>query len=303
MSHKHFLTNENLKLIWDVLTENEVFTNQSKEFLIKINYLLNQNIQPFYEEELGKNQHISLMELNKKFISLLLNHIQQTKITQLHHVNNEQPSKKELITSEDIQSHRQTQFEKDLSQKQKEFTNAMSLPVPPTPVFQDKKDEPLSELELEIKRTMAQRNYDIEIIQNNIHQVNADPSWLKPQETSVKKEKLIYQNTLTNSSNSHSSTSHSSTNPIKYIKIENKELDENILKKEIVDLNQTKKHISWADESINLEDDLFKKLKMIPKKTDDPNNLERRIENIEKKMGNIEQMLELILKKNENNLL
>ena len=294
MPSKHFLTNENMKLIWDVLMENELFNNQTKDFLIKINYLVNQNTQPFYEEEINKKQNISLMELNKKFISLLLNHIHQNLLKG-------QNSKKELVTSEEIQNHKQTQFEKELNQKQKEFTNSMSLPIPPTPEFQDKMDEPLSELELEIKKTMAQRNYDIEMIHHhNIHQNNvADRSWLKPQETSVKKEKLTFQN-----------NAKTSLDPIKYIKIETQEIDPTLVKKEMVDLEAPKKHISWADETqpTLLETDLFSKLKMLPSNNNNENEdtsaaIEKRMDKMEHKLEKIEQMLQLLLKKNEDYLL
>jgi hypothetical protein len=287
-----FLSNENMKLLWDVLMDHELFQNKSKDFLLQINYLLNQNIQSFYEKE--KSHTSNLMELNKKFISLLLLHIQ--KILQPSKNNDTETTfemrkgtKQNLITSEEIQNHRQTQFEKELNTKQQEFTNAMTLPVPPTPSFQDKTDEPLTELELEIKRTIAQRNYDIEQIQNNIHQIKTDPTWLTAQETSIKKEKL----TLPLNNKESKETKETA---IKYIKIENKEIDDNILKKEIIDLNVSKKHISWKDELNEdiLENNLFKKLKPLPSQE---NILTERMEKMETKLEKIEKMLEQILKK------
>ena len=286
MSTTHpFLTNENMKLLWDVLMENELFQNKSKDFLIKINYLVNQNIHSFFEQEKTKSQN--LMDLNKKFITLLLNHIQKIVLTEEAKSVVVKPN---LVTSEDIQNHRQTQFERELISKPQEFTNAMTLPVPPTPTFQDKRDEPLSELELEIKRTMAQRNYDIEQIQNNIHQIQVDPSWLTGQETSIKKEKLNYPGKV----------EPKKENPIKYIKIENKEIDNSLLKKEIVDLNVTQKHITWDDEredeknkEDSLESQLFLKLKKLPPQP----NLTERMEKMEGKLEKIEQMLELLINK------
>lgn len=280
-----FLTNENMKLLWDVLMENELFQNKSKDFLIKINYLVNQNIHAFFEQEKIHSQN--LMDLNKKFITLLLNHIQKMVLTEEVKPIVVKPN---LVTSEDIQNHRQTEFERDLSSKQQEFTNAMTLPVPPTPTFQDKRDEPLTELELEIKKTIAQRNYDIEQIQNNIHQIKTDSSWLTGQETSIKKEKLNYPGKV----------EPKKENPIKYIKIENKEIDSSLLKKEIVDLNVTQKHITWDDEredeknkEDSLESQLFLKLKKLPPQP----NLTERMEKMECKLEKIEQMLELLINK------
>ena len=66
MSIQTFLTNENMKLLWDVLMDNEIFQNKPREFLLKINTLFNQNISDFYEKE--KTNFSSLLELNKKFI-------------------------------------------------------------------------------------------------------------------------------------------------------------------------------------------------------------------------------------------
>jgi len=296
MSTIQFLTNENLKLLWDVFMENDIIKNKSRENLVIINNIFNQNINGFYEQEININKSgLSLIELNKKFITLFINHIQKTF---------SKPSNQQFITAEEIQNHRQTQFEKDLTTKQQEFTNAMTLPVPPTPTFQDKIDEPISELELEIKRTIAQRNYDIEKIQNNIHSVNSDTSsWLTSQETSVKKEKLNYSNPkskpLTNTL-----TNNKSIPEIKYIKIENN-LDDNILKKDIVDLNTTinpnpKKNVQWSDETEDvLETNLFKKLKILPQKNE-TEKLTERIYIIETKLNKIEQMLEQFINKNKN---
>jgi hypothetical protein len=297
MSTNQFLSNENMKLLWDVLMENELFQNKPKEFLIKINNLINQNIQAFYEQE--RNNVQNLIELNKKFISLLLNHIQKM---------DQQPpitKKQTLITSEEIQNHRQSQFEKDLNLKQKEFTNAMTLPVPPTPVFKDNMDQPLSELELEIKKTIAQRNYDIEVIQNNIHQVKSDPTWLTSQETSVKKEKLNLQTLFKQPQEQKQPTEQKepiiNRQPIKYIKIENQELDDTFVKKEAIDLNR---HVSWSDESnedYKPELKFFKKFKVLETIEQNQGKIEdSRLDQLESKISKMEQILELILKKLKN---
>lgn len=290
MSINHFLSNDNLRLLWDVIIENELVKNKNTDFLVQINNIMNQNINGFYENELKNNHNTSLIELNKKFIMLLINHIQKTFF---------KPNK-QLITSEEIQTNRMNQFEKELTLKQQEFTNAMSLPVPPTPTFQDKIDEPISELELEIKRTIAQRNYDIEKIHNNINinNVSGDPSsWLTSQETSIKKEKLNIANNLKSSINNKSIPPE-----IKYIKIENN-LDNNILKNDIIDLN-LRKNVQWADETEDIfETDLFKKLKVLPQTEmiKPEENLVQRIENMETKINKIEKMLEIITNNSNNN--
>ena len=42
---------------------------------------------------------------------------------------------KQLYTSQEIQAERKSQFESDFTQKQNEFTRAMSVPVPEIPKF------------------------------------------------------------------------------------------------------------------------------------------------------------------------
>lgn len=303
MSNPTFLTNQNMKLLWDVLMENELFQNKPRDFLLKINTLFNEIISDFYEKE--KTKSSSLLELNKKFITLFINHVHQLNSKP---GNNSRNNSNTFITHQEIQANRINEFEKNLSQIKQDFTNAMALPVPPTPEFKDKIDEPISELELEIKKTMAQRNYDIEVIHNNIQTLSNESAtnssnWLKAQETSIKKEKLSF-----------STKPSASEIPIKYIKIENKNLDNSILKKDIIDLNPNKeKHISWdldtfnnvKDERIDKgtedESNLFKKLKKVENnyqlevELEVPSNFVKRIDSLETRLEKIEEMLKTII--------
>jgi len=181
ISIQSFLTNENMKLLWDVLMDNEIFQNKPREFLLKINTLFNENISDFYEKE--KTNFSSLLELNKKFISLFIRYIQQ--INSKHEIKTNKSSNT-FITHQEIQANRINEFEKNLNLVKQDFTNAMALPVPPTPEFKDKIEESMTELEVEIKKTMAQRNYDIEVIHNNIQTLSNESgtnssNWFKGQ--------------------------------------------------------------------------------------------------------------------------
>jgi hypothetical protein len=232
------------------------------------------------------------------FITLFINHVQQLNSKPS---NNSRNNSNTFITHQEIQANRINEFEKNLSQIKQDFTNAMALPVPPTPEFKDKIEEPMTELEIEIKKTMAQRNYDIEIIHNNIQTLSNESgtnssNWLKAQETSIKKEKLSF------------STKKPNEIPIKYIKIENNNLDNSILKKDIIDLNPNKdKHISWSldtfnegtDKGLQEEDEsnLFKKLKKVDvENTFEPSNFVKRIDGLETRLEKIEEMLKTIIK-------
>ena len=229
MSINQFLDKENIELLWEVLTD-EPLIKQLCDSVIKIKtvmHIFQTNLQEFFETE-RKNSN-SLIELNKKYIILIINYVMKVKnnnsVQELPtnnpyrkiKIHQEEPVK-QAITFEEIQNDRKTLFEKELNKKQEEFTNAMTLPVPPVPNFSDNLDQPLSEIELEIKRIKEQRNYDIEIINNTNKNSSSsvDENWLKPQETSIKNEKLMKLTSMTG-------------------------------------LNTNNKHISWEDEKIQAE--------------------------------------------------
>ena len=133
MSINDFLTKPNVDLLWEVIIDDELFKNKPKELINQIGNMFAQNLRGFNEVE--KNNSNNLINMNKKFIELILNRSYSI----INFNKNPVPpqKQKELITSTDLLSDRMTQFEKELSQKQSEFTNAMSLPVPPVPKFSD----------------------------------------------------------------------------------------------------------------------------------------------------------------------
>ena len=283
MSVNDFLTKQNVDLLWEVIIDDDLFKNKPKELINEIGSMFTQTLRGFNDFE--KNNSNTLMSMNKKFIGLMLNRSRSIIIS------NKNPApvqkQKELITYTDLQTERMSQFEKDLSQKQSEFTNAMSLPVPPVPKFSDNNlDEPMGEMELAIKKAVEQRNYDIEQVSKNLNKSNVD-SWLKPQETSLKSEKITPQNKQ-------------NPNSLKYIKIDTQNIENTIIKKDIIDLGP-KKQITWEDENISLqvieeenalfEDDIFKKLKKIDPKIDESSNINVSI-NINDRMNILEDKLE-----------
>ena len=294
MSINDFLTKGNVDLLWEVIIDDELFKNKPKELINQIGNMFVQNLKGFNESE--KNNSNNLINMNKKFIELILNRSYSIINFNKNPIppQKEKEKEKELITSTDLLSDRMTQFEKELSQKQSEFTNAMSLTVPPVPKFSDNNlDGPMGEMDLAIKKALEQRNYDIEQLNKTLSKSNQDSSWLKSQETSVKSEKLMPLNNVAQKSNvskvnSSNLNTNTNTNTLKYIKIDQETIENSIIKKDIIDLNQ-KKHITWKDDNIRLhivdeteeqndinkdkvfEDIIFKKLKKI---TPQSNNVE-----------------------------
>jgi len=233
-----FLKNQNISLLWDILSdENTMIKNGSKQFVENIFKVFKDNIIPFYEYESKKGT--SLFDMNKKYIMFILNYINNNQQIKKPSIIKQKTDEKVLITYEEIQNNRQTQFEQDLNKRQNEFTSAMTLPIPPVPDFSIKlDDEPIKEISETIKQITAQRNYDIEQINKNYLQSQQD--FLKPQETSIKNEKLTH--VLSNNTNDIN-------NNLKYIKIDNnKELDSSVYRSQVIDLNssqEVKKHVSW----------------------------------------------------------
>jgi len=304
MSTNDFLTKQNVDLLWEVIIDDDLFKNKPKELINQIGSIFTQNLRGFNEAE--KNNSSNLMSMNKRFIGLMLNHSYSIINT------NKNPTtvqkQKELITSTDLQTERMSQFEKDLSQKQSEFTNAMSLPVPPVPKFSDNNlDEPIGEMELAIKKAVEQRNYDIEQVNRTLNKSNAD-SWLKPQETSLKSEKIVPLKNQKSDSNFYHENS-PAQNSLKYIKIDNENIENTIIKKDIIDLSK-QKHISWEDENVSLqivekendiiENNIFKKLKKlspeINQDSDESFKINNRMNILEDKIEGLNNKIDLIIK-------
>lgn len=206
MSTTNFLHKDNLKILCDVIFDEDIIKKQTREFQENIFNLFMVNTKGFYEVE-SKNI-TNLVDMNKKYILLILNHanksIQKMGISEYKKIKilDEEPKNgNELITYEEIQNDKRSQFDKDLNKRQDEFTSAMTLPIPPIPKFSDNyEDGPISEMEKAIQEITAQRNYDVEQINKNNNSIvssNVD-NWLKPQETSVKTDKLSQQLQINN---------------------------------------------------------------------------------------------------------
>lgn len=148
-----FLKQPNVQMIWEIIAEHPAIKGQPPKVSSEIYNVMIQNIQGFYEKEnAGLN---SLVELNKKFISILIHHVSQH-YAQKSHSN---------VKIEDIQYERQSKFEQELKQKQSDFSSAMTLPTPPTPRFKDDTPElPMTEMAAALKKATEQRNYDMEVI-------------------------------------------------------------------------------------------------------------------------------------------
>jgi hypothetical protein len=118
----------------------------------------------------------------------------------------------------------------------------MALPVPPVPKFSDNlEDGPISEIDKAIKELTSQRNYDVEqISRSNNNNLNSNTdNWLKPQETSVKNDKLAPQQPIQNGNiNGNNSR-------LKYLKIDNENVENQVISLDREKQISPKKNVTW----------------------------------------------------------
>jgi len=294
MNISNFLTKQNISMIWDVISDEDIFKFLARDGQLKISEVFTNNLKGFYDNEILKTN--TLIELNKKYILLMLTFIKKnypqkpSKITILEEVS--PTNQKNLITYEEIQNDRKSQFDKDLSRHQEEFANAMTLKVPPVPDFNDKVEEkPITEMEKIIKEMTAQRNYEVEQINRGFNSQPQNDNWLKPQETSIKNEKL--QSPL-KQENVNSNINSNVNNKLKYLKIENDEVTLNTF--------ENKKNVTWGEnatrefeenEIINndslIEQSIFKKLKRIEPKQDSNEETQKNIIALTKRLSEMQE--------------
>jgi hypothetical protein len=123
----------------------------------------------------------------------------------------------------------------------------MALPVPPVPKFSDNlEDGPISEIEKAIKELTSQRNYDVEQINksnNNSLSSNTD-NWLKPQETSVKNDKLSPQPQNIQNGNINGNINGNNSR-LKYLKIDNENIENQVISLDREKQISPKKNVTW----------------------------------------------------------
>ena len=294
MSINMFTKKENIQMLWDVISDEDIFRFLSPDIQSKVYNLFLNNIQGFHELERTKTN--SLVDINKKYILLILNHIRKTYPYQPSKIviHNETPLK-ELITFEEIQNDKKSKIDRDFNRRQEEFEDSMTLKPPAVPEFADKKtDTPIKEMDKILKEMQAQRNYEVEQINRSYNTSNQVDNWLKPQETSLKTEKFEAR-----------MEQPQSNNRFKYLN----ELDQNLSPKKNVSFsnNDVVNVFSEHDEE---DINIFSKLKKVNKEERKEDNIrleidesivndtklnEDRIEKLERNVANLNEKMDKIL--------
>jgi hypothetical protein len=247
-TQQYFLKRENIELLWEVLQENSIIKSCPPTEKQKVQQVFVNNLQTFSQN--SKNIH-SLTELNKAYMTAMIAYVRdQVTLTP-------SPVPLQGVTHEEIQNKRANEFERNLKSMQDDFQNSVSSHVPPTPDFRFESDKPLENLEVEMKKYMTQRNYDVQSI------FPAPPPSSTP-------------------SSSTPTPASAFENSMKLIKIEDTLVDHDI---EAHDLE--KKSVTWADDVPTL----FSKLK--PKPPNDLiNDLRNELKEMHQKLDLILQLLQ-----------
>jgi len=292
MSIRQFIQKDNVNMLWDVISDEENFRFLTRDVQEKIYQLFLNNIQGFFDNEKMKTN--SLVDINKKYILLILNHIKKNYNIQPNKITIYQDPVKESITYEEIQNDRRSKFDRDLNRRQEEFEDFMTIKAPPVPEFADKEtDRPIKEMDKILKEMQSQRNYEIENINRNQSATTQVDNWLKPQETSLKSEKFTPVEQTQNYSRfkfldqdaqegvkDKKNVSFSNIEEIKTFNVEDEE-DDNIFSK-------LKKVSGKQTENIKLE---MHEPSIIENKEDRIAKLEREVKNMNNKMDRILELL------------
>lgn len=173
---KNFLNNKNISMLWEVLLDELNINPNSSTLVQNIKTVFDGNISLFTTKA---NPTMGLMNLNKLFLNQVLIAVNQLfpnlkQEQQMKLINISDEVIGEPYKVEDIHNARQTDFEKQVTEKRAEFENSINQKKPQPVDFSDKVEPEMKIMEMEalIAETMAKRKFDIEQIQGTNTNVN-----------------------------------------------------------------------------------------------------------------------------------
>ena len=150
-----FLSLNNLNVILETLTDNGMKINLAS---------LKENATKFIERERSKNY--SLYELNTTFIMEIYSASKQRTVQAPAPAPAPIPLPEIISSMEEIRS---SEFDERLKNKQHEYDNSILRIKPPVPIFKrEEQDKPISEMDELIRKTLAQRNFEIDQIYQKV---------------------------------------------------------------------------------------------------------------------------------------
>lgn len=246
-----------------------------------------ENLTYFYENEKEKGQNLNLTNLNKKFLTSMLKVIRNESnfIPNQKHI-----SKSENYKIEDIQSERLQTFDKQLTQKKKEFESYSSQKKPPIPNFTETlENDKIRNIDELLAQQMAQRNLDFLPVDNTM-------IYTKEKYSKMQQNNLVPLNNVL-----QSQSQNMQQNPIKLIRIQ--ETVNNVFSKnEIVELDSSNIDINNIDENENdVSMNILGKLKVVQQSQNEIDSImtffKEKLETLEQKIDEINTNIKDILEK------
>jgi len=159
-----FISQDNKHLLWELMVDNNIFTGISNNYV-------NQIKADFEKKILGIKNIIAvndnILDLNKKTILLMIEEIKKYKEDPLP------------VTSAEVLTKKQAQFQKGLQTRQEEFTRLIQPVKPQIIDFTDKiNDEPIgSEMDIKLSQTIAWREKQLSQVLEKQNPVEAN-EWI-----------------------------------------------------------------------------------------------------------------------------
>jgi hypothetical protein len=222
-----FGSHANKRLLWDIMVENNVFTGLSNKYFNNIKADFERILQGF-KSIISVND--SILELNKKSILRMMEEVKKYRETTPLNVP---------VTSADLLTKKQEQFQKGLQTKQEEF-NRLIQPVKPQIIdFSDNiDDEPIgSEMDMKLSQTITWREQQLSQVLEKQNPTEAT-EWLN-------NGKRTIANTNSNVKYNTTPTANTNVNSTNHIKIgDPTNIDEN----SFINL----KKVSFAEDNVRL---------------------------------------------------
>ena len=269
-----FFKPENVYLIWELLSEQNIIKNQSNQVKEEISNYVVSEIHNFYKNILKNKLRLSLIDLNKEYIKFIVLYVKTNFSNQINQINKIKIHD-EPITFEAIQEQRELEFNTKFNEMQNDFTSMVTIKKPDTPQFEDIiEDQHISvnEMEEKLKEMTSKRNYDFQVFE-------------------TKNQK----NTNNNSTNDNNNINNNNINNKKSVSFEISNLEDTTneaTKNKTKDTNVTNDFISFFTNLDTYEEPIYNH---IPE--NDNYNLQKQINELKDKLSSFEAKLDLIISK------
>jgi len=250
-----FKTNKNKALLWNLMMETNVFAGVPEENYEKVKYLFETEIDTVSKNtklnDLTEMNKYVLLEVTKKLNPL---RIKEKSISETAVITNA------VITNADIKEKRYNEFVETLTDKQKDFSDLITIHKPNEIDFADSQDTPFEgNIDDVLEKMMKQRESDIKGVMSK-HTPEVANKWINNE---IKPPSLIIKETVDTPEKETVDTPEKETQP-------------SLIIKETVDTSEKEKHtVRFVDTNYTYNNNETDLLEFLSKSTVNPINLLR----------------------------